>query len=88
MKLSGRHQGELKSWGECQAGRGTTGEELPGSIRYLSERARKLERYRWVGAKTGRTVGVRWLNYRSIIPHVFDKLPQKGKNKQSCTVLY
>lgn len=53
MKLSGRHQGELKNWGECQAGRGTTGEELPGSIRYLSERARKLERYRWVGAKTG-----------------------------------
>lgn len=29
---------------------------------------------------------VRWLHYRSIIQHVFDKLPCKGKNKQSCTV--
>lgn len=29
---------------------------------------------------------VRWLSYRCIVQHVFDKLPQKGKNKQSCTV--
>lgn len=37
MELSGSHQEGLKNWGECQAGRGTTGEELPGSIGYFSE---------------------------------------------------
>lgn len=39
MELNGRHQGGLKNWGECQAGRGIRGEELPG--RYLSERGTK-----------------------------------------------
>lgn len=41
MELSGGHQGGLKNWGECQAGRGTRGEKLPGSISYFSEREQK-----------------------------------------------
>lgn len=47
MELSGRHQGGLKNWGECQAGAGTRGEELPGSMSYFSERGGKQGRYRW-----------------------------------------
>lgn len=87
MKLNGRHQGGLKNWGECRAGRGTRGEELPTSISYSSERARRQGRYRrgWE-QKTGISDRVRWLNYCCFIPHVFDKRPHKGKNKQSCTV--
>lgn len=49
-------------------------------------KVRKQGRYMRVRAKTGLSTRVRWLNYCCIIPHVFDKLPQKGKNKQSCTV--
>lgn len=86
MKLSGRHQGELKNWGEYQAGRETIGEELPGSV--TSQRRQKTGKVQMGRSKNRVSVGVRWLNYTSIIPHVFDKLPQKGKNKQSCTVLY
>lgn len=51
MKLSGRHQGGLKNWGESWGGRGTRGEELPASISYFSERARTQGRYRRGGSK-------------------------------------
>lgn len=41
MKLSGTHQGGLKTLGECQAGTGAKGEEFPGNIIYSSKREKK-----------------------------------------------
>lgn len=73
MKLSDRHQGGLKNWGECRAGRGTRGEELPASISYFSGRAIKQGRLRMgVGweQRTGISNRVRWLNYCYIIPRL------------------
>lgn len=85
--MSGRHQGGQKNWGECRAGKRDGGEELPARMSYFSERVGKQGRYKWGWEQsTGISIRVRWLNYCCIIPHVFDKLPQKGKNKQSCTV--
>lgn len=52
MKVSGRHQGglknkkkKLKEWGECRAETRTRVKELPVSITYFSERARKQGGY-------------------------------------------
>lgn len=49
--LSGRHPGGLKNGGKCRAGRGTRGEELPGSICYFSEGAKNKEGIEGGGSK-------------------------------------
>lgn len=88
MKMSGRHQGRL-------GGGGGVIEQTRGpvvrSCRQLSltsQGGKDSEEGRDGGGSEaqGTSKKVRWRNYRSIIQHVFDKLPCKGKNKQSCTV--
>lgn len=58
MELSSRDQAGRKNCDESQAGAGTRGEELPGSISYFSERARKQRgsRFEWE-QKQGYVIG-------------------------------
>lgn len=85
MTLSGRHQGGLKNWSECRAGPGVRSCQ---QVSLTSQREQENKEGTDEGAskEQGASNRVRWLNYCCIVPHVFDKLPQKGKNKQSCTV--
>lgn len=52
MKLGGRHQGELNFWGECCAGKGIRGEELPVKYQLLLRESREIGRVQMgMGAK-------------------------------------
>lgn len=52
MKLGGRHQGELKFWGECCAGKGIRGEELPVKYQLLLRKSKEIGRVQMgMGAK-------------------------------------
>lgn len=90
MRMSGRHQGGLEKKKKTGVS-SKHGDRLVRSCRQLSlpsQRGDESEEGRDGGGSKaqGTSNKVRWLHYRSIIQHVFDKLPCKGKNKQSCTV--
>lgn len=89
MKVSGRHQGGLKK----KNGVSVEQRRRPGSrscqqVSLTSQREQENKEGTDEGGskEQGACNRVRWLNHCCIIPHVFDKLPQKGKNKLSCTV--